>query len=189
MLPKLLIIPRNDLNKSYSELNFLQKSHWMHLSIFPWNGVRGSKDCRVWNIMYWNGKVDLLQGWMLPKLPITSKNGWNKNCSELNSLHKTQWVHRSISPPWSGAKCSKDCLVCNIFIYRNRKVDLLYSRTLQKMPITSKNGSNENYSELYSVQKTWWRHTSIRSPPSEWSQGWYIFQSMEWLKVDWLNVW
>ncbi len=43
---------KNSSNKNCSELKCL---------IFPWSGSRGSKDCRVWNIiMYGNRKVDSL---------------------------------------------------------------------------------------------------------------------------------
>ncbi len=41
MLPKLLIITKNTSNKIFSELNFLQKSHWAYVYISPWSETRG----------------------------------------------------------------------------------------------------------------------------------------------------
>ncbi len=58
------------------------------MSISPNIEARGSEDCHIWNIiMYWNGKVDSLYGWMLQKLLIISKNVQN---TELNLLQKTK---------------------------------------------------------------------------------------------------
>ncbi len=51
----------------------------------------------------------------------------------------------------------------NTLQYSNEKVDLLYSRMLQKIPTTSKNASNKNCSELNVLQKTHWAHMSIFS--------------------------
>ncbi len=44
---------------------------------------------------------------MVPKVPTVLKNASNKKCIKSNSLKKTQWVHKSISPS-SGARGSKD---------------------------------------------------------------------------------
>ncbi len=58
-----------------------------------------SKDSLVSNItLYRNGKVDLLLGSMLLKLPILAKNIPNKNCRELNFLQKTHWALMAIYP-------------------------------------------------------------------------------------------
>ncbi len=37
--------------KNYSELNFLQKTQQAHMSVSFKSGIRGSKDCHVWNII------------------------------------------------------------------------------------------------------------------------------------------
>ncbi len=53
-LPKLQIISENASNKSCWALNFVQKSHWVHMCISPRSGARGSKDWYVSNIiLYW----------------------------------------------------------------------------------------------------------------------------------------
>ncbi len=39
MLQKILIISKNASNNNYSELNFLQKTQWMHMSISPKSGA------------------------------------------------------------------------------------------------------------------------------------------------------
>ncbi len=41
------ILSKNVSNKSYSELNFLQKSQGAHMSIFPRVEPGGSKDCHI----------------------------------------------------------------------------------------------------------------------------------------------
>ncbi len=41
MLQTIQIILKNASNKSCSELNFPQKTQWMHILIFPRSGVRG----------------------------------------------------------------------------------------------------------------------------------------------------
>ncbi len=57
-----------------------------------------SKNCHFWNIiMYWNGKVDSLQGSMLPKISVTSKNTSNKSYWALNFVQKSRWLHKSVS--------------------------------------------------------------------------------------------
>ncbi len=53
--------------------------------------------------MYWNGKVDSLQGWTLPKIRITSKKASKKSCLELNFVQKSPQAHISIFPQ-SGAR-------------------------------------------------------------------------------------
>ncbi len=40
MLLKILIISKNALNSNCSELKFLQKSQWAHMSISPLSGAR-----------------------------------------------------------------------------------------------------------------------------------------------------
>ncbi len=120
-LPKLPIISKNYSNESCWELNFVQKSQWAHMSIFPRSRARSSKDWYASNIiLYWNGKVDLISGLTLPKLPIISESGFNKNCWALNFVQKIQWAHMSISPR-SGA--CEDWYISNIILYWNGKVD------------------------------------------------------------------
>ncbi len=70
--------------------------------------------------VYCNCKVDSLKVQTLPKLPIITKNGTNKSCSELNFSQKGQWAHILISssslPPSPLLKLwdSKDCHDSNI---------------------------------------------------------------------------
>ncbi len=75
---KISIISKNASTKNCWELNSIQKSKWMHMSISLQSGARGSKDwCISIIIMYWNGKVDSVQGSMLPKIWIVWKNALN----------------------------------------------------------------------------------------------------------------
>ncbi len=37
---------KNGSNKSYAKLNFLQKTQWKHISIYPKSGAMGPKDLR-----------------------------------------------------------------------------------------------------------------------------------------------
>ncbi len=60
--------------------------------------------------MYWNEKVGSHWGWMLPKVPIISKNTSNKIRLELlNFQQETQWTHISDSPR-NGARGCKHLL-------------------------------------------------------------------------------
>ncbi len=53
-----------------------------------------------------------------------------------------------------------------ILLYWNEKVDSLYNWTLRKISITSKNASNENWSELNFLQKPQ-GHIFLSSPGVE----------------------
>ncbi len=74
-------------------------------------------------ILYWIGKVDSLSGWMLPKLPIISKNCSNKSW-KLNFVQKSQWAHMSISLR-SGAMMLERLSSLKYLMYWNGKVDSL----------------------------------------------------------------
>ncbi len=144
MLRKLPIISNNASNKSCWKLNFLEKTQWAHMSMSPRSGTRGSTDWHVSNIiMYWNVKIDSFSSLLLAKLPIISKNVWNKSCWKLNFLRKTQWAHTSIFPR-SGARGSTDCHVSNIIMYRNKKVVSLEGSMLPKLSPVSKNASSKS---------------------------------------------
>ncbi len=61
-LPKLVIITRNTSNKSCSELNFLQKSRWVHFIILLRNGARGLRrlPCfKYYNVWDWESRFFL----------------------------------------------------------------------------------------------------------------------------------
>ncbi len=40
-LPKIRVIPKNGLSKSYWALNSVQKTQWAHMSVSPRGGARG----------------------------------------------------------------------------------------------------------------------------------------------------
>ncbi len=60
-LPQILTICKKVSNKSFWDLNYLQKTQWAHMSIFPWSGAMGlqrfpcSKYYKVWK---WENKND-----------------------------------------------------------------------------------------------------------------------------------
>ncbi len=58
MLSKIRIMLEKASNKTCGELNFLQKFSWRTCLSPPGGELGGSKNCYVWNIMYWNGKID-----------------------------------------------------------------------------------------------------------------------------------
>ncbi len=104
MLQTIWIISKKGSNKSCSELNFLQKTLWTHISVSPRSGAKGLQRFPFlisYNVLY--GKVGLPQGWMLQTICIISKKGSNKNCWELNFPQKTKWTLISISP-WNEAR-------------------------------------------------------------------------------------
>ncbi len=72
--------------------------------ILPWYGHL-LKYCVK---MFKNEEVDLLWGWMLPKIRIISKNASSKSCRALNSVQKSHLAHMSLSPK-SGGRGSKYC--------------------------------------------------------------------------------
>ncbi len=65
------IISKNSLATSYSELDFLQKTEWTHVSISSGAELGKSKNHHFWNIlMQWNRKVGALRGWKQQNIPI-----------------------------------------------------------------------------------------------------------------------
>ncbi len=75
--------------KDCSELNFLQNSHWAHMSISHRSRTRRLEilPClKYYNALKWKNS---LYGWTLPKIPIITKNAKNNNCSEFNFLQKS----------------------------------------------------------------------------------------------------
>ncbi len=60
-MQKISVITKNLSNKNCSELNFLQKTHWTHISISPRSGARRLQNFHFLNIViYQNGKADSL---------------------------------------------------------------------------------------------------------------------------------
>ncbi len=55
MLQKIQLILKKGSNKNYSELNFLQKTLWVHTSIPSRSGCMVLQ--RLLCVKYWNGKV------------------------------------------------------------------------------------------------------------------------------------
>ncbi len=86
---KIMILLENALNRSYSELNFLQRTLWMHI-LSPSGVELGAPKIVIFEIQYTNGEIDWFFTWTLQKIPIISKNGSNKSYLELNFLQKTQ---------------------------------------------------------------------------------------------------
>ncbi len=86
-------------DKSCLELNFLQKSQWAHMSTFPQSGTRGLQ--RLMSLKYYNvekwGSIDSLEGSMLPKICIISKNGSHKSYWALNSVQESRWARMCTS--------------------------------------------------------------------------------------------
>ncbi len=46
------MILKNSLNKSFAELNFLQKTQWSHISIFIGSGAMELKRFAIFKILY-----------------------------------------------------------------------------------------------------------------------------------------
>ncbi len=95
--PKIRISSKKVSNKSCLKLNFVQRSLWEHISIFPRSGGRGLE--RFPSLKYNNvQEVDSVCGSMPPKIRISSKKALNKSCSKLNFIQKSSRVHMSIAP-------------------------------------------------------------------------------------------
>ncbi len=79
MLRKIPVISKNASNKNYSELNFIQKTQWTHISFGPRSGSTDTKHLPFLKqiTMYWNGKIGSLWGWTLSKVLIVLKNDAN----------------------------------------------------------------------------------------------------------------
>ncbi len=90
-------------NKSFSELNFVQKSLQAHMSIYPQSGDRGLERL-IWLKYYiaLNWRITFNLGLNAAKNTHPIKKASNKSCSELNFVQKSPWAHMSIPPPeWS----------------------------------------------------------------------------------------
>ncbi len=93
-LPKLPTISKNASNKNCWELNFLQKTQQVHMSIFPRSRARGVGRLpyfKYYNVLKWESRFTI--GVSTAKI-----NASNKNCWKLNFLQKTYRAHMSISP-------------------------------------------------------------------------------------------
>ncbi len=91
---------KNVSSKSCCKLNFVQKSQWVHMFIFPRSGARrGSKQCHFRNIeMYKKRQSRLTLKLRLVKNTHYVKNASNKSCCELNFVQKSQQAHMCIFP-------------------------------------------------------------------------------------------
>ncbi len=108
---------KNCSNKSCWELNFVQKTHWVHMAISPRSGAIWLERLICLNILYWNRKVDPLGGWMLSKLSMISKNCSNKSRWKLFPTKKSVGAHVYPPPPGVVAGRSKDCHLWNIIMH------------------------------------------------------------------------
>ncbi len=65
--------------------------------MYPKSGARGLQRFAFLKYYdHWNEKVHFMaEHCQKYKLPIISKNSWNKSCAELNFLKKSQWTHIS----------------------------------------------------------------------------------------------
>ncbi len=106
MLPKIRIISKNALSKSYSELNFVQKCQWAHLSTTSRSGPKGFQTLP--RLKYNALKKENRLSWKLLKLLVLSKNAPNKNCRVLNFIPKVSG-RICLSPPRLELGISKDC--------------------------------------------------------------------------------
>ncbi len=90
------IVSKNASNKNCLELNFLHKTQWNHMSLSSRSGARGLERLpwlKYYNVMKWESRFTLRLN--TAQIFIISKKASNKNCPELNFLHKTQWKHIS----------------------------------------------------------------------------------------------
>ncbi len=106
MPPRITITSKKASNKSSSELNFVQKSPHVRMSISPRVEQENSKDWYGWNIIfYWNCKLHSIYGSTPLKIRIISKKSSNKSSSKLNFVQKSSQAHMSIPlHPKSGAR-------------------------------------------------------------------------------------
>ncbi len=99
MVQKIPSIYKKVSNKNDLELNFLQKIQQVQISIFLMTGAKGFQrlTClKYFNELEWESRFTLRLN-TTKNVDYIKKYASNKNCSELNFLQKTQWVHMSIS--------------------------------------------------------------------------------------------
>ncbi len=126
----------------------------------------GLKDYHIWNIiMYWNVKVGSLEGSMLAKLPIISKNCSNKSYSELNFVLKSEGAH--VYLPQKRSYGFQKLMFQILYYTEKGKVDSLSGKLLPKTRIISKNPSIKSLRALNFLQKNHWAHMCITFPPPE----------------------
>ncbi len=115
------IISRNASSKSCTELNFLQKTLWTHISIWLRSGTRGYKHLRFWNIiMHWNEEIHFVaercKKYRLYRNMLQTKVTQNKICyKKLNG-------RISLSTPGVELGGYKDLRFWNIIMHWNEKV-------------------------------------------------------------------
>ncbi len=90
LLPKICITSKKASHKSCSELNFVQKSPRVHMSISPQSGARALERL-IWLLYYTILKLQTTFNLgLLPKICITSRKASNKSCSKLNFVQKVR---------------------------------------------------------------------------------------------------
>ncbi len=105
-------------NKSYSKLNFIQKSPRAHLSISPRSNARGLERL-IWLLYYKVLKLHITFNLeLLPKIRINSKQASNESCSKLNFVQKSPGARTPISPGME-LRPSKDWYGWNLILYWN----------------------------------------------------------------------
>ncbi len=144
--------------------------------------LRGSKDCHL--LKYYNVQKRIRRNWFTlglgaAKNSIICKNASNKSCQTLNSIQKSQWAHISIPPPRGGARGPKITIFWNIMVFKNGKVDSLWSLTLLKLRTIPKNASNKSCWALNSIQKSQWMHKTT-AHDYVWQKRVGVFHSEYW---------
>ncbi len=112
--------------------------------------------------MYWNGKANSVWGSTLPKIWIVWKNARNKSCGTLNFVHKSQWVHMSISLR-SGARGLRRLICLVYYIVLKWKSRFSLGLDAPRIRIVWENVRNKSFPTLTSIHKSQWAHMSI--PP------------------------
>ncbi len=107
MLLKIPILWKKGSSKSFLELNSLQKSHRVHMSISPRSGARLLE--RLMWLKYYNvqkRQIIFTLGLNAAKNTDFIKKVSRKSCLEINSLQKSNRLHVTISS-WSRARWLK----------------------------------------------------------------------------------
>ncbi len=152
-LLKLQILWKNTSNKSCSQLNFLQISQWVNVSIAPRSEARKLQKLPNLSRFTLGLKATKNTHCIKKKLRIKVVKNW--------ILYKKFRERICLFPPWVELRASNDQYIWNLFMYRNGKLDSLQGSPLSRIRIVSKKASNKSCSELNFVQKSTLGHMSI----------------------------
>ncbi len=128
-------------NKSFSDLNYLQKTQWAHMSISHWSGARGiQRYGHVRNIiMYGNGKIGT------SGLNAAKNTKYNLNNSYLTFFACNRYFRQHLTPRSIYFCISVHYSISNVKIFQAPSSTLVKNRHVRPLIVFVGNFNMNNF--------------------------------------------